>query len=55
MIMMKDVIAIAKTNKENKELLVMENIDKTAIAKVSKVLGFINLGISIIRQLTILI
>lgn len=31
-------------NEENKELLVMENIDKTAMPEVAKMLSTINLG-----------
>ena len=41
---MKDMIAMAKKNRENQELLAMENADKTAIAEVTKVLSVIDLG-----------
>ncbi len=38
---MKDVIAVAE---RDGELFIMENIDKTAIAKVAKLLSIIDLG-----------
>ncbi len=41
---MKDVIAMVKKTGENKELLVIENINKTIIAEVVKVSNTINLG-----------
>ena len=40
----KDVIAMAKRDGENKKLLAMENVDKTAMAEVAKVLSAIDLG-----------
>ncbi len=40
---MNDVIAVAERGGENKELLAMENIDKTVMAKVAKVSNVINL------------
>ena len=41
---MKDVIVAAEKSKKNKGLLAMKNIDKTAIAKVAKVLNIIDLS-----------
>ena len=38
------MIAVAKKIRENKELLAMENADKTAIAEITKVLSIIDLG-----------
>ncbi len=43
-IVIKDVIAVAEKGRENKELLAMENVDKTAMAEVAKVLSAIDLG-----------
>ena len=43
-IVIKDVIAVAEKGRENKKLLAMENTNKTAIAKVAKVLSAINFG-----------
>ena len=42
-IAMKNIIAVADRGEENKELLAIENINKTAIAKVAKVSNAINL------------
>lgn len=42
-IKIKDVIALTERDRENKKLLTMEYIDKTAIAEVTKVLNIINL------------
>ena len=41
---MKNVIAVAEKNGENKELLAIENIDKTAITEVVKVSSAIDFG-----------
>ena len=41
---MKDVITVAERSGENKELLAMENVDKTAMAEIKKVLSAIDLG-----------
>lgn len=38
------MIAVAEKGKKNKELFIIENIDKTAIAKFAKVLSTINLS-----------
>lgn len=40
----KDIIAVAERAGENKELLAMENVDKTARAEVTKVMSIIDLG-----------
>ena len=40
---MKDIIVIAEKGGENKELLTLENADKTAIIEVAKVSSAINL------------
>ena len=42
-IIMKNVIAVVEKDRENKELLAMENVDKTTIAEVVKVLNAIDL------------
>ncbi len=42
-IVIKNVIVVVKKSRENKKLLVMKNIDKTAIAEVTKVLSTIDL------------
>ena len=41
---MKDLIAVAKKGGENKNLLAMENVNKTAMAEVAKVSSAIKLG-----------
>ncbi len=41
---MKDMIAMIEKGEKNKELLVMENVEKTAIAEVIKVSSTIDLG-----------
>ncbi len=41
---MKDVIAVAERDEENKELLTMENTNKTIMPEVAKVLSIIDLG-----------
>ena len=41
---MKDVIAVAERGRENKKLLTMGNVDKTAMAEVAKVSSAIDLG-----------
>ncbi len=51
---MKDLIAVAEKDKENKELLPMKNKDKTAMAEVVIVLSTINLGSIQIGQLVML-
>ena len=38
-----NVIKVAEKGKKNKELLAIENIDKTAMAEVTKVLSIIDL------------
>ena len=43
-IAIKDVITVAERSRENKELLTMENTDKTAMAEVAKVSDAIDLG-----------
>ena len=53
-IVMKDVIAIVEKNRENKELLAIENVDKTAMAEVKKCQVPLILEISIVVQLTML-
>ena len=40
---MKDMIAVAEKGRENKELLAIENINKTAMAEVAKVSSTIDL------------
>ena len=42
-IAMKKVIAMAEKDRENKELLTIKNVDKTAMAKFAKVLSAIDL------------
>ena len=37
------MIVVVEKNRENKKLLVIENVDKTVIPKVAKVLSVINL------------
>lgn len=39
---MKDIIILAETSKDNKEQLAIENINKTVIAKVAKMFNAIN-------------
>ena len=41
---MKDIIVAVEKDRENGGSLVMENIDKIAMAEVAKVSGAINLG-----------
>ena len=41
---MKYIIAMAKRSGKNKELLAMENADKTAMAEIAKVSSGIDLG-----------
>ena len=43
-IVMKNMIAVAKKSKENKELLAIKNVDKTIIAEIVKMLNTIDLG-----------
>ena len=40
---MKDLIVVVKRDKENKELLAIENADKTVMAEVAKVSSAIDL------------
>ena len=40
---MKNMIAVTKKDRENNELLVIENANKTAMAEVAKMLSTINL------------
>ena len=42
-IAIKDMIILVEKNRDNEELLVIENVNKTAIAEVVKVLSIINL------------
>ncbi len=41
---MKDMIVVAEKGGKNKELLAIDNVDKTAIAEVAKVSNTIYLG-----------
>ena len=41
---MKGVIAAAKKRRENRRLLVMKNVNKTAMAKVAKISSIIDFG-----------
>ena len=43
-IVIKDVIVVAEKDEENKELLAIENADKTAMTEVVKVSSTIDLG-----------
>ncbi len=40
---MKDIIAVVEIDRKNKELLAIKNIDKTVVAKVTRVLSTIDL------------
>lgn len=51
---MKDVIVIAERSRENKELLAIENMDKTIIVEIAKVSNAIDLDSIIIGQLVML-
>ena len=52
---MKNVIAVAEKGKENKKLLTIENVNKTAMTKLQKCQVQLILKVSIVGQLIILI
>ena len=48
------MIVVTERCGKNKELLAMENVDKTTMAEVAKVSSAIDLEVSIVRQLAML-